>query len=1083
MRIDTLNFRVIKWCGLALKSVIARRLAVADGRKYWNRQTRRTYVRLVNKLFWSIPGSKPPGNGRRIYFLDLPSAVVVGESSVARGTEAVKLSVKLLTGLTLMALIAVAVVGLSHSASAAVDAKIFVTNKASNLTNESPAPTGRTNVSTVYGTYASTARHTVTDADVFIVTVVDQDKNVITDVASTKAANSTGTNQVGYDLKNAGNDTKVTDLVGTGFDAPGERVQVILSGSATKPIIGDVSTVTVTESGLTTAIAGVSVKSIDFAGDGTNPPIITIGIDSGSATVATGTNGFDIHYKSSDADTLDVKVTSVVDPTGATLTLLETGRNTGRFEGEVQVKERVTTFTAGTAGDASAVTPTQAKIPAVGGPISVSYVDQATSGTAINVTRSVTASLDITPPSATFAGPTNGSETQNRTPSFSGTVTDAQSGIDKSTFALFIDQRDDPANNGKDSAGANLANASGLVIVDATTINGTNANVVLNGVNDGDTSVAFSHTPSAAIPTGAPADPNHLVDFQVKVADLAGNYGYSDADTSATNTDGYLNNKPHTVKIDQKIPVISSAKTGLAYNVDTPTTDLTNVRDSIKVTFDGNVKSSSVSASDFKVTLSGSGAVFVPASIVVNGDDVYLDIDSTIPSNDKPTVSLQGTIQDLAGNSTDAGSQAATDGLAPVLTVTRSGGSGTGTGSEASDSLTKKTMTVTVSSDESLNGPPVITITNLTNGGGGAAPGANGISTGGVPQGGNVWKLTFETNVAGNHAVKVVGVDGAANTATVGNDTAKAYVVDNAVQTPVLSPAANGSTTQSNPFITASFTGDASSLSVVSATLDNVDVTSGVVASADKKTFFYQPTTALANGSHTFQLKVKDAAGNEYTVGPTGSLYKFTKSSRTDFVIELFAGWNAISIPSNPLDDSVGSVFSNSGVKQVIAYDASTPAQPWRIASKVDGSFSSQTNPGLTSVHAGHGYWVETSDFENQKVALHGPTGPGDARPALITIPTGNGWNFVGVVDQSRIQTQSADKGTSLNRPKSDGTANEVTFGEYFTSINVGRAYTFDTVASEFRSADASTDTMNIGSGIWAFISPQQNGKLPHIVP
>jgi len=487
----------------------------------------------------------------------------------------------------------------------------------------------------------------------------------------------------------------------------------------------------------------------------------------------------------------------------------------------------------------------------------------------------------------------------------------------------------------------------------------------------------------------------------------------------------------------------------------------------------------------------------------VNGDDVYLDIDSTIPSNNTPTITLQGTIQDLAGNSTDAGSFIADDDIAPVITVTRSGGTGTGTGSEGPDSLTKSNMVITVTSDENLNGPPKITITDLATD---TDNNTAGIQTGpqagynnavGVAQGGNVWELTIPNGgIQGDRAVKVVAQDTETNETEVGDLTTKAYTVDLIVDTTVsggvMTPSDGGSTTQSNPFITANFSPDQSTLSVKSATLDGVDVTSGVVASADKKKFFYQPTSALSNGSHTFQLKVVDAAGNEHTVGPTGSEYKFTKTSRTDFVIELFAGWNAISIPSNPLDDSVGSVFSNSGVKQVIAYDASTPAQPWRIASKVDGSFSSQTSPGLTSVHAGHGYWVETSDFENQKVALQGPTGPGDARPALTTIPTGNGWNFVGVVDQSRVQTQSGDNGNSLNRPKSDGTADAVTFSEYLTGINVGRAYTFDTVASEFRTANGTTnpnnggavaDTVVIGDGIWAFISPQQNGKLPHIVP
>ena len=74
-----------------------------------------------------------------------------------------KLSAKLLSGLALVALVAVAVVGLSNnSASAAVDGKVYVTNYASKLTTEAGnpsdatnhmAPTARTTATTVYGTY------------------------------------------------------------------------------------------------------------------------------------------------------------------------------------------------------------------------------------------------------------------------------------------------------------------------------------------------------------------------------------------------------------------------------------------------------------------------------------------------------------------------------------------------------------------------------------------------------------------------------------------------------------------------------------------------------------------------------------------------------------------------------------------------------------------------------------------------------------------------------------------------------------------------------------------------------------------
>jgi len=989
----------------------------------------------------------------------------VGESSDARGTEAVKLSVKLLSGLTLMALIAVAVVGLSHSASAAADAKIYITNKASNLTTESSPPAGRTNASTVYGTYASavtsgtSARDIVTDSDTFIVTVVDSDLNTTVTVTADDADNNGFLIFSGTPSSNV---IEVTDPGGDGFADIGDQFRVILD-DVNSPIVGAAGDISIVEAGNSNVVTGLTVSEVFSTGDGaSNKGIITVNVTG----VPAYAGEIRVTYPTSAIDTTTATVKSVVATTGSVLTLTETGRNTGRFEGYVKVKERINTFTQGLNGGTVG---SPATIAAVGGPVTVTYNDVATSGTAANVKRSVSGTLDTTAPSATISTPSTGSETQNRLPSFTGNITDNQSGIDVSTFALYIDQNNDAAN--------------GTIVISATdtgsapTITGTAASIDTSGTSDGASTMAFSHTPSTAIPTAVTSNPDHVVDFQVRVADLAGNYGYSDSDASKGNiqNSGRHGNQPHTVKIDQVIPQISSASSGVGFDAET-STDKANVRDTIKVVFDGKVKDSSVTASDFKVTLSGSGGVFVPASVTVNGANVYLDLDSTIPSNNKPTVALQGTIEDLAGNSTSAGSAVAADKLAPVVTVTRSGGTGTGTGSEAADTLTSGNMVITVQSDEDLQGPPAITVTDLV-----TNPVVGNVNNGtlGVAQGGNVWKLTVSkgSSVSGNRAVKVVATDSAGNSATVGKDTEKAYTLDLAVAAATATPSNGGTTTQSNPFITTDFSGDQVSLSVTSATLDDVDVTSSVIASADNKKFFFQPTTALTNAEHTYVLKVKDAAGNTSTTST-----KFTKKDRTDFVIELFAGWNAVSVPSNPLDNAVGSVFSNTGVKQVVAYDATTPAQPWRIASKVDGSFSSQTTPGLTSVNAGPGYWVETSDFEDQKVALEGPTGPGDARPGLTTIPTGNGWNLVGVVDQSRSQTQSANKNATLTRPNASGNATNVTSSTYFNTVNNGRAYTFNTVASEFR-ALVSTDTVTIGSGIWVFISPQDNGKLPHIVP
>ena len=977
-----------------------------------------------------------------------------------------KLSVKLLSGLTLIALVAVAVVGLSHSASAAADAKVYVTNKASGLTSEpSTAVSGRTSASTVYGTYASsvttgtTARDIVTNSDRFIVTVIDADLNQTTSVTSN--------NSSGYDADRGTAANDVSQLTGSGFDSTDDSVLITIDDTKANPIIGSNSDIKVVVHGSSRVVTGVSA-TIQYAGDGTNAPLIRLDVDYGTHH---DNVKYNIVYPSSAVDTTTATIKSVVDTGGtAVVSLTETGRNTGRFEGEVLVKERVSGFTAGTNGGSDS---SPAQIPAIGGPITVTYVDAATSGTATNVNRTASLTIDTTVPTVSISSPATAAEMQERLPTFTGDLADAESGLDVSTFGLRIDDTDDQSNsNMVISAGGSNS---------APSFTGKVASISTSTWTDGSNNQAWSFTETSTLPTGV-TTPDHVVDFQATVADLAGNYGYSDSSSTKGNDGtGRHGNQPHTIKIDLINPSISTVKTGKAWDTSvTPAAEKSNVRDSIVVTFDGKVKESSISESDFQVVLSGGAGTFVPASLVVQGDDVYLDIDSTIPSNNKPKVSIVGTIQDLAGNTATGGSATASDALAPVITVTQSGGSGTGTSGEAADSLTKDKMTITVSSDENLQGPPKITVTDITSTGAAVSSVGNVENeTLGVAQGGNVWKLVVAkgSSADGSRAVKVVSTDAAGNVDTSGKDTVKAYTLDKTLSAPTSSPAGGSTITESNPFLTSDYSADKSSISITEATFNGDDVTASLIASADSKTFFFQPTAALDNKEHTYVVKSKDAAGNTNTVTT-----KFTKKDRTDFVLTLFAGWNAVSVPSDPVDSTVDSVLSNAGIQQVVAYDATTPSQPWRIASKVEDSFTSQTTPGLTSINAGHGYWIETSNFEDQKISLEGPTGPGDGRPTLTGIATGNGWNFVGVIDQSRIQTQSGSKGATLTRPDESGTGVNVTHDSYFKTVNNGRTYGFDTVTSQFNELEGS-DVMKIGLGLWVFISPQDNGQLPHLVP
>jgi hypothetical protein len=1027
------------------------------------------------KMYGNLRVSYHQAMVEEIYFYLLPLLWVI--TRILRRTEALKLSVKLLSGLTLIALVAVAIVGLSHSASAAADGKVYVTNKASGLTTEpSTAVVGRTSATTVYGTYASyastgtTARDIVANSDRFVITVVDADLNTITQVSTQS-----------YDP-------------GSGLTAAGAKLQVVLNHKSGPdnnllPIVGAASDFKIRLHGGAN-VANVSVFSIDYVGSASGSPVITLIKNYGGSAV----EDLDIGYPTSAVETLTVSVKSIVDTGGtARVSLTETGLNTGRFEGEVLVSERTAALTAGVPGTGSDVTP--AVIPTIAGPITVTYVDAVTSGTATNTKRTASYSIDIVPPTATITSPITASESQERLPTITGSTADVASGLDVSRFSLAVDNSDDAADATRIIV-AGRSRSTELPVHNAVytlpTVNSHIVSVSTVGYADGAKTFPFTYVESVALPTFS-GTPNHIVDFQIQAADLAGNFGYSDSSATAGNDNltGRHGNQPHTMKIDQVLPIISSAETGVEWDTSITTpAEKANVRDSVVVRFDGKVKESSISVADFSVTLSGTPAtVIVPVGVVVHDAEVYLDLDVDIASANVPTVKIIGTVQDLAGNSTDSGSKKALDKLSPVLTVTTSGGSGTGTGTEAADSLTKDKMTITVVSDEDLQAAPSITVTDITSTGQFAhADDLGNVNSGtpGIAAGSNTWTLVIAkgTSADGARSVYVSATDssGQSNAATDGKNVeplAKVYTLDKTLVAPTSSPAGGGTTTQTNPFLTSDFkaTGEVSTLTVTAATLDTVDVMADVIASADKLTFFYQPTTALTNIEHTYVLKTTDAAGNTLT-----TTTKFTKSDRTDFVLELFAGWNSVSFPSNPLDSAVNTVLSNSGIKQVVAYDATTPSQPWRIASKVGDEFTSQTTPALESITAGPGYWIETSNFEDQSVGLEGPTGPGDARPGLTTIATGNGWNLVGVVDQSRAMTQKVNKGNTLNRSNAAGADTPVTNGAYFNTVNNGRAYTFDTVTSKFRE-QVGADTVTIGSGIWVFISPQSNGQLPHIVP
>ena len=224
--------------------------------------------------------------------------------------------------------------------------------------------------------------------------------------------------------------------------------------------------------------------------------------------------------------------------------------------------------------------------------------------------------------------------------------------------------------------------------------------------------------------------------------------------------------------------------------------------------------------------------------------------------------------------------------------------------------------------------------------------------------------------------------------------------------------------------------------------------------------FLFWPD-ALSLGKHKVEVESVDAAGNEVDFS-----YEFEVKARTAFEIELLAGWNAVSVPAMPVNPTIGDVFTIAEVDQVVSWDSSTPGAPWRIATKVDGVWSTNAEfAPLDRVVAGKGYWVHANGFVDQDVLLTGVPdreSSGNAPAGPLGISTVKGWNFVGVVDTDGDQTQEGDFGEELMNSKQE----MVTATTYLRTYK--QAYTWDPIKSQFNVIEGG-DNIEIGDGIWVY--------------
>ena len=154
--------------------------------------------------------------------------------------------------------------------------------------------------------------------------------------------------------------------------------------------------------------------------------------------------------------------------------------------------------------------------------------------------------------------------------------------------------------------------------------------------------------------------------------------------------------------------------------------------------------------------------------------------------------------------------------------------------------------------------------------------------------------------------------------------------------------------------------------------------------------------------------------------------HTFSVVPRAPYEVDLVPGWNLISLPGTPLDQSIDSVMVATSASAVLGYRKAT-GSPRSAAEAEDGTSSWQGS--LTSMEGGYGYWIQTDGFESIETLIPEV----DPASTLPTVPVAGGWNLLGVID---VRQAAAGK-SPLGKSEAD---------DYFTSVPWRVAYSFETI-------------------------------------
>ena len=541
-------------------------------------------------------------------------------------------------------------------------------------------------------------------------------------------------------------------------------------------------------------------------------------------------------------------------------------------------------------------------------------------------------------------------------------------------------------------------------------------------------------------------------------------------------------------------------------------------RHGIMLVFDGDIAGETVSVDTFEVSLND-GSLAEVVETRVDGAYVFLKLADELVSDAMPIVGIAPgmEVEDLAGNSTNRqklGFVKIKDGISPRLTVTLSDGSGLGTGDEGPDRLTNDSIDIRIESDEPLQGAPRVMVvckdiawTEIVdgreierdiddlmgnrNGAFASVPRepqgtvytcGNDVDRDGVDdvfrltediansRPGEVWEYTWRNPTGpdtslrdGQLAVVAFGRD-RSRYDRFGEDVSNWSVASGGFRLDtefegaavpdgiVVYPEDGSKISEFRPFVLIEFN-ELSTVTLISMLFDGMEVSDELQILGDNEFVFWP--LSMNSGQHTVAVEARDSAGNNF-----GFDFSFESVKRTEYVLELHSGWNAVSFPASPVDTSIDAVFTDPSVEAVIGWDGDR----WSMATRRNGIWRSvREYEPLVGVQRGSGYWVKSSGFVHQPVRLASTVPDPVFEPMDGEYrPPATGWVFLGVVDRYHAEDHF---GETLVQGKGE----PVTAREYLGDYEV--AYTWDPIEQRFEPLLPGA-TMTIGDGVWVYYKP-----------